>query len=170
MGAMPARRPRRIAFLLSQLGSEASAAFEQAVGRLGITASEAGLLRLVGRHPGISQKAASEQLGVGPSRVVAVLDRLESEKYVERRRSATDRRSHEVILTPKGEHLLAELRGVAESHEAAFTEALDEADLDRLAGYLEAIATARGLGRDVHRDTGPRRAAGAGADARGPVR
>ncbi len=153
MTYMNPHRPRRIAFLLAQLGSDAATAFEQALAPLGLTASEAGLLRLIGRNPGIGQKAASEQLGVGPSRVVAVLDRLERQGHVERRRSATDRRSHEVHLTPEGERLLAALRPVAEAHEAAFTQALDDVDLDRLAGYLEAIATARGVSRDIHRDT-----------------
>lgn len=150
---MSSRRPRRIAFLLAQLGSDASAAFKRALAPLGITASEAGLLRLIGRNPGIGQKAASEQLGVGPSRVVAVLDRLERQGNVERRRSTTDRRNHEVHLTAQGERLLAALRPIAESHEAAFTEGLDEGDIDRLADYLEAIAASRGLSRDVHRDT-----------------
>ena len=93
---------RRIAFLLAQLGADASAAFEQAIAPLGITASEAGLLRLIGRNPGLGQKAASEQLGMRPSRVVAVLDRLEDRGQIERRRSSTDRRSHELHLTPAG--------------------------------------------------------------------
>ncbi|MFT4136345.1 MarR family winged helix-turn-helix transcriptional regulator [Microbacterium sp.] len=146
-------RPRRIAFLLAQLGADASAAFEEALAPLGITASEAGLLRLIGRNPGISQKAASEQLGVGPSRVVAVLDRLERAGHVERRRSATDRRSHEVHLTADGERLLAALRPIAEAHEAAFTQGLDEGDLERLATSLAAIAASRGLSREIHRDT-----------------
>jgi len=153
MIGMNSRRPRRIAFLLAQLGSDASVAFEQALTPLGLTASEAGLLRLVGRNPGIGQKAASEQLGVGPSRVVAVLDRLERQGSVERRRSATDRRGHEVHLTPEGQRLLAALRPIAEAHEAGFTRGLGEADLDRLAAYLETIAASRGLSRDVHRDT-----------------
>jgi len=144
---------RRIAFLLAQLGSDASAAFERAVAQLGITASEAGLLRLVGRNPGIGQKAASEQLRVGPSRIVAVLDRLERNGSIERRRSATDRRSHEIRLTSAGEQLLAELRSIAEAHEAAFAEGLDGDEADQLAAHLEKIAAARGLSRDVHRDT-----------------
>ncbi len=150
---MNAGRPRRIAFLLAQLGADASAAFEEALAPLGLTASEAGLLRLVGRNPGISQKVASEQLGVGPSRVVAVLDRLERQGHVERRRSETDRRSHEVHLTPDGERLLTALRPIAEAHEAAFVQGLDEDDLDRLAASLARIAASRGLSRDIHRDT-----------------
>lgn len=146
-------RPRRIAFLLAQLGADASAAFEQALAPLGITPSEAGLLRLIARSAGIGQKAASEQLGVGPSRIVAVLDGLERQGLVERRRSASDRRNHELHLTPAGQKTLDVLRPIAQAHEAAFTQGLDDADLDRLASYLVELATARGLSRDIHRDT-----------------
>lgn len=38
---MSTRRPRRIAFLLSQLGADASAAFDDALASLGMMASEA---------------------------------------------------------------------------------------------------------------------------------
>lgn len=153
---MSSHRPRRIAFLLAQLGADASAAFEQALSPLEITPSEAGLLRLIGRSEGISQKKAAGHLGVGASRVVAVLDGLERRGYVQRRRSATDRRSHELHLTADGQEMLDALRPLARAHEKAFTAELDEADADRLAGYLETIAAARGLSPDVHRGTRPR--------------
>ncbi|AXE38384.1 putative HTH-type transcriptional regulator [Acidipropionibacterium virtanenii] len=144
----------RVAFLLAQLGADSSAAFEAAVAPLGITASDAGLLRLIGGNPGIGQKAASRQLGVVPSRIVTVLDRLERLGAVERRRSTTDRRSHQLFLTSRGEELLSELRPIAEAHEKQFTQGLDDADATSLAGYLEAVATARGLSLEVHRGTG----------------
>jgi DNA-binding MarR family transcriptional regulator len=147
---------RSITFLLSQIGADVSAAFDSAVSPLGITPSEAGLLRLIAWTPGISQKAVSERLGIGPSRVVAVLDRLQSEQYVERRRSTTDRRSHEIVLTAKGEELLAKLRTVAKAHEDAFTAVLGESERQQLAGYLETIARARGLSRELHAGTTPR--------------
>lgn len=144
---------RRIAFLLAQLGADATAAFEKAIAPLNVTASEAGMLRLVGRQPGITQKAAGEHLGVGPSRVVAVLDQLEQQSYVERRRSASDRRSHEIHLTTSGTRLLAKLRPIAERHERTFTEMLNGAELDQLGAHLETMAAARGLSLDVHRNT-----------------
>lgn len=151
---MTQSRHRRIAFLLAQLGTEASTAFEQALTPLGITPSEAGLLRLVGRRPGISQKEASEQLGVGPSRVVAVLDRLEVHQHIDRRRSTTDRRSHEIHLTPDGERLLASIGPVAKTHEASFTHGLSDSEADELADLLAKIAKKRGLSLEVHRNTG----------------
>lgn len=150
---MTEHRPRRIAFLLSQLGSDATAAFERAVAPLGITPAEAGLLRLIAREPGIGQRDASEHLGVGPSRIVAVLDRIERRGLVERRPGTRDRRRHALHLTAEGEEVLSVLRPIAQAHEDAFTASLGAGDLDRLARYLGVIADSRGLSRDVHRGT-----------------
>lgn len=144
---------RRIAFLLAQLGSDSAVAFERALAPLGITPAEAGLLRLIGRRPGIGQKDASGHLGVGPSRVVAVLDRLERHGLVERRPGENDRRRHALHLSAEGKECLAALRPIAQAHEEAFTAELGADDLDRLARYLGAIADSRGLSRDLHRGT-----------------
>ncbi|NJC58726.1 MarR family winged helix-turn-helix transcriptional regulator [Brevibacterium marinum] len=143
----------RIAFLLSQLGADAASGFEQALQSLHITPSDAGLLRLIGRTPGVSQRVLSQQIGVGPSRIVAVLDRLERRELIERRRSRSDRRSHEVSLTANGQEVLAEIRPLAEAHEQAYTDclSLDEADL--LRSLLGRIADSRGLSSEIHRGT-----------------
>ncbi|WP_353649114.1 MarR family transcriptional regulator [Nakamurella sp. A5-74] len=164
---MTAPQPhRRIAFLLSQLGSAAAAAFDSAVRELGISPSEAGLLRLVGRAPVVNQRSVSTQLGVGPSRVVAVLDRLESGGLVERRRSAGDRRNHEIALTDRGRELLGRLRAVAERHELAFVAPLTPDQIRQLGDTLATIAAARGLSADVHRETA---VASTGPDERATV-
>ena len=143
----------RIAFLLSQLGSDAANGFEQALRPLNVTASDAGLLRLIARTPGASQRALSQQIGVGPSRIVAVLDRLERYGLIERRRSRTDRRSHEVGLTPDGEEVLARIRPIAAAHERTYTDCLNSDEVELLNGLLERIAAARGLSSEVHRGT-----------------
>lgn len=157
---MSSQEPRhRIVFLLSQLGSDAAAAFDSAVRELGISPSEAGLLRLVGRTPGVNQRLAGEQLGVGPSRVVAVLDRLESGGLVERRRSAEDRRNHEIALTDRGCELLTHLRAVAERHEQAFVASLTPTQIRQLGHTLTTIAAARGLSPELHRGTSESRPA-----------
>ncbi|WP_407647364.1 MarR family winged helix-turn-helix transcriptional regulator [Brevibacterium atlanticum] len=143
----------RIAFLLSQLGSDAASGFERALQALDITASDAGLLRLIGRDPGVSQRALSAQVGVGPSRIVAVLDRLEGRGLIERRRSRADRRIHEVVLTEEGERVLGNIRPLAEAHESAFTECLDVEEVELLQNLLARIADFRGLSLDVHAGT-----------------
>lgn len=143
----------RIAFLLSQLGSDAASSFERELQALNVTASDAGLLRLIGRNPGVSQRALSRQIGVGPSRIVAVLDRLEGRGLIERRRSRTDRRIHEVVLTEEGEEVLDSIRPLADAHESAFTECLDIEEVELLQNLLARIANFRGLSIDVHAGT-----------------
>ena len=150
---MTSPRHHRVAFLLSQLGSDAASGFEQALRPLGTTPSEAGVLRLIGRNPGISQRAVSEQVGVGSSRIVAVLDRLESRELVERRRSRADRRSHELHLTERGQEILTQLRRVAGRHEREYTASLALDEVEQLQKMLARIAAARGLSVEIHRDS-----------------
>jgi hypothetical protein len=59
-------RPKRTAFLLSQLGALASARFAERTRELGLTPSDAGVLRLLGRSPGLSQRSLADRLGAVP--------------------------------------------------------------------------------------------------------
>ena len=96
------QRPRGIAYTLTQLGTLAAQRFSDRVAELGLTAPEAGVLRLLIAQPGLSQRELATRLGSAPSRVVVLVDSLESKGLVRRRRSATDRRNHELRLTDDG--------------------------------------------------------------------
>src|SRR6478752_7823905 len=111
-------RSTRTAFLLSQLGALASARFAERTRGLGLTPSEAGVLRLLGRNPGLSQRSLADRLGAVPSRVVPLIDSMEARGLVKRGRSSTDRRNYELRLTTEGTQLHRTLRGIAEQHEA----------------------------------------------------
>lgn len=61
------------------------------------------------------ERAQSElpaALGIDATGVVALLNDLESEGFIERRRSAEDRRKHNVLITAAGRHRLAEIEQV----------------------------------------------------------
>src|SRR5438128_2517872 len=119
MGATPDQRrpPPRITFLLSQLGAHVSERFAARCQELGLTPSQAAVLRLVGRTPGLSQRTLADRVGTVPSRIVALIDGLQQRGLVGRTRSGTDRRTYELRLTAEGGGLLATLRHVAEAHE-----------------------------------------------------
>jgi DNA-binding MarR family transcriptional regulator len=152
-GRMPApRRSARIGFLLSQLGSHASAVFAELVAPAGVTPSEAGVIRIIAREPGMSQSGLAQRLGIGQSRLVALLDRLEDAGLVVRVRRAGDRRVQEVGLTDAGRETAARLRRAAETQEAELTAGLDDADRERLAELLARLGRLRGLDPDIHRD------------------
>ncbi|GAB3270218.1 MarR family transcriptional regulator [Sinomonas notoginsengisoli] len=143
-------RPARIGFLLSQLGEHATELFADQTRGLGISPSEAGVIRIIGRSPGISQRELAGRLGSVQSRVVALIDRLEGAGFVTRTRSAADRRVQELQLTEPGAGLLRSLRRAAEAQEAAIVEGLTPDQTAELFGLLSRLSSLRGLDTEVH--------------------
>ncbi len=146
-------RSKRTAFLLSQLGALASARFAERTRELGLTPSDAGVLRLLGRTPGLSQRSLADRLGAVPSRVVPLIDSLEARGLVARVRSSTDRRNYELRLTAEGTTVLGKLRGIAERHEAEILSPLTSEESAQLGSLLARLASAHALDTDLHRDT-----------------
>ncbi|MFD2122972.1 MarR family winged helix-turn-helix transcriptional regulator [Streptomyces cirratus] len=100
---------------------------------------------MVAGQPGRSQRALAEDLGVVPSRVVALIDGLEGKDLVERRRSAEDRRNHELHLTAEGRRTLGAVSRAAAAHEDALLAALDPEQRTHLLGLLERVAAEQEL-------------------------
>ena len=146
-------RSKRTAFLLSQLGALASARFAERTRELGLTPSDAGVLRLLGRAPGLSQRSLADRLGAVPSRVVPLIDSLEARGLVARVRSSTDRRNYELRLTDEGTKVLGKLRGIAERQEAELLAPLTSEQSAQLGSLLAMLASAHALDTDLHRDT-----------------
>ncbi|GAA0961539.1 MarR family winged helix-turn-helix transcriptional regulator [Actinocorallia libanotica] len=146
----PGSRPRGIAFLLSQVGAHAAQRFAERVGELGVSPSDVGLLRLISAEPGRSQRSLAEDLGVVPSRVVALVDALERKGLVERRRSPRDRRNQELHLTAEGARVMAAMPSLAPAHEDEICAPLDREQRALLASLLEALAAHHALAPGVH--------------------
>lgn len=90
-----------LSFLVSQLGGYAALESGARLAPLGLEPHHAGILRIVGRNPGLSQQALSETLGVFASRLVLLLDTLEARVLIARREHPADRRSYRLHLTPR---------------------------------------------------------------------
>ncbi|QPZ38734.1 MarR family winged helix-turn-helix transcriptional regulator [Paramicrobacterium chengjingii] len=141
---------RRVAFLLSQVGGLAASKFAERVSDLGVTPSDVGLLRVIATTPGLSQRGLADALGVGPSRVVALVDGLEDRGLVERTRSETDRRNHELRLTDAGRSVMTAMRTVGAAHERDLLAALTDEERIFLGEILAKVAEANQLLPDVH--------------------
>ncbi|MFH9723430.1 MarR family winged helix-turn-helix transcriptional regulator [Streptomyces sp. NPDC017254] len=148
--AAAAAPPRFGAFLLAQLGAHAAGRFGERVGELGLAPPDVGLLRMIAMDPGRSQRSLAADLGVVPSRVVALIDALEKKGFVERRRSTEDRRHHELYLSDDGRRALGRVREVAALHEDDLFASLDAEDRARLTALLGRIAEQQGLTPGVH--------------------
>ncbi|MGO4586209.1 MarR family winged helix-turn-helix transcriptional regulator [Arthrobacter sp. 2RAF6] len=130
----------------------ASSRFADRTREIGLTPSDAGVIRLLGRTPGLSQRSLADRLGAVPSRVVSLIDSLQERGLVERVRSSTDRRNYELLLTDAGKRVLRELRGIAEQHEAELLAPLTDEQITQLGELLAQLATGHGLDPDIHRD------------------
>ena len=139
-----------VAFLLAQLGAHAAGRFAERIAALDLTPAQAGLLRLLARTPGRSQRELAGDLGMPPSRFVPFADRLEERGLIERRRNPDDRRLYALHLTPEGFGLLGALREVATAHEEQTCQALSPEEHEQLAALLRRVADQQGLTPGVH--------------------
>jgi DNA-binding MarR family transcriptional regulator len=138
------------AYLLSQLGAHAGAAFAERIAALDLTPPQTGLIRLVAAEPGLSQQAIATRLGMPASRLVALVDGLDERGLVERRRNPEDRRLYALHLTEAGRALLGRIAVVGKAHDEAITAALDADERATLQALLERIAKEQGLTPGVH--------------------
>ena len=134
-----------LAFLLSQVGAHSSSRFAEKLERLGLKPPHAGILRVIAQTDGLSQQALGEKLGVFPSRLVAVLDELESRKLVERRDSPADRRSYALYLTQTGHSILEEIEQITAEHQDSLCRPLNNVERAQLTEYLRRIAAEQQL-------------------------
>jgi DNA-binding MarR family transcriptional regulator len=139
-----------LAFLLSQVGAHSASKFAERLAPLEFTPAEVGILRVIERSEGVSQQALGQKLGVFASRLVAVLDGLESRKLVERRDSPADRRSYALHLTEAGVEALSRIGRASREHQEAMCAALNAEEQAQLAGLLRRIAEEQGLTPGVH--------------------
>ena len=95
------------------------------------------LLQLVGPQ---SQTDLAEALRVDRTNLVGLLNDLEREHLIERRRSPQDRRRHTVSLTPTGTRRIAELEHALAGAEQRVLAALDSDQQATLHALLEQIA------------------------------
>jgi len=135
---------------------------------VGLTPAHIGLLRVIAATPGQSQQAVAERVGVHPSRIVALIDDLEREGFVERRRNREDRRLYALHPAPGGK--IAEIGRIAAAHEHDIGAALSAEERVQLRELLVRIARQQGLTPGVH--PGYRRLRGRGGSRErrdGPV-
>lgn len=138
------------AFLLAQIGAHAATQFGERLKSLRLTRPHAGILRLIGLNPGLSQQQLARRLAILPSQLVALLDELEGRGFIERRQDATDRRTYALHSTAAGRNVLEQIGRIAREHDDAICAALDSHEQQQLNALLGRIAEQQGLTPGVH--------------------
>lgn len=137
-------------FLLAQVGAHAASKFAGRLAKLNLAPSDAGILRILGSTPAITQQALADTLGMVPSRLVSLIDNLESRELIERRDNPGDRRSYALHVTEKGRSTLETIGRIAREHQQVLLAALSEEEQWQLASLLQRIADEQGLIPGVH--------------------
>ena len=76
------------------------------------------VLLLIEANPGRSQAAIGQALDIERARLARLLHVLEDRRWIERRASAGDGRSHSLFLTREGEKALVRIKALTARHEA----------------------------------------------------
>lgn len=102
----------------------------------GLTQSQAELLRLVGRRPGISVREAAEELGLVPNTASTLVSKLAADGLVIRDADADDRRIGRLRLTEPAQRIADRTRAARRATLAGVLDELDAAQIDRLESGL----------------------------------
>lgn len=114
--------------------------FSAAMADLGITQKQTATLWLIDANPGVSQVAVASSLNMDRATMMAIVDRLQDDGFVIRKRSTVDRRRQELFLTPGGQKALQKAKATIAKHERRFTARLTAQELDVLSRALGKIA------------------------------
>jgi DNA-binding MarR family transcriptional regulator len=106
----------------------------------GLTQSQAELLRLVGRQPGISVRAAATELGLVPNTASTLVSKLAADGLLIRDVDTDDRRVGRLRLTEPAQLIADESRAARRAALSAVLDELDASQIDRLAQGLEVLA------------------------------
>ena len=141
-----------ISFLLSQAGAHSSRLWTERLRSIGLDSREVMLFWNVAMAEGRSQRQLAEALAIPSSRVVALVDSLEEQGWLERRTNPRDRRARALYLTGRGRKMLQRILAVAADQETHLSKGLSSQERRALVGLLSKLAKAQRLTPRVHPD------------------
>jgi len=102
----------------------------------GLNIRDLGLLRVIASEGPLSQQALSARHKTDRSTVVDVIDGLEKRELVMRSTNPRDRRSHLLVVTPRGKKLLNAANKLTQKEKKSFLQALTEEEWQLLRSLL----------------------------------
>jgi DNA-binding MarR family transcriptional regulator len=127
-------------FLLKRLGFAAKERTMKAYEGTGLHPYHHAILLVLEEGSAETQGSIADALGYDRGQLVGLLDELEEQGLVERRRDPSDRRRHLVRLTPDGRRALGRLRTLGSRLENDLLVPLDEHEREQLHTLLLRLA------------------------------
>ena len=133
---MNAVQDRRLVFLLNVAQRRLQRWVAARTDKDGVTATQAGLLFILGQHDGALMGEAGAALDLGPPGISGLVDRMTAAGLIQRRADPDDGRAWRLWLTPVGRAALAASKaGLAEIN-AHLAEGFTDAEIDVVARWL----------------------------------
>jgi DNA-binding MarR family transcriptional regulator len=127
-------------FLLKRLGFAAKERAMKAYEQTGLHPYHHAVLLVLGEESRETQGSIADALGYDRGQLVGLLDELEEQGLVERRRDPNDRRRHLVQLTPQGKRMLRRLAALARQIDDEFLAPLTDRERTDLHALLLRLA------------------------------
>jgi DNA-binding MarR family transcriptional regulator len=105
----------------------------------GLTESQAELLRLVGRQPGISVSEAAAELGLAANTASTLVSKLSAGALLNREADPTDRRVGRLRLTESAQRIADASRTARRATLTEVLDTLDDTEIDQLTAGLEVL-------------------------------
>jgi DNA-binding MarR family transcriptional regulator len=145
---MSPRREHRLVFLLNVAHRRLQRWMAARKQNTGVTATQSGLLFILGKRDGALMGEAGAALDLGPPGISGLVDRMTAANLIERRADPDDGRAWRLWLTPAGRAAMAQSKaGLAEVN-ARLTEGFTDAEIDVVARWLTTMQSRFPRGED----------------------
>lgn len=144
-----------LAFLLAQASHRISAEFHRQVAAIGLTVTEWRVLSSLSDGEGETVGRLAFLTMTKQPTLSKLLQRLERDGLVQRKREEDDRRQTRVVLTPRGQELASELCARALAHQKEVLAPLNSSQSEALLDALQVLLrTDPGLSIELQADSG----------------
>ena len=130
---------KSVGFLLNRAARSMKRGLEARLAEYGITATQYVVLALLDRKDGLSQTQLGDRLSFDNPTVTGVIDRMERDGLVERRRTSGDRRIINIFLSGKARTILSDINAIAEEVNTLALEPYSNKEKAALNNMLTAI-------------------------------
>lgn len=113
--------------------------FMEEMAPLGLTQKQGAVLILIGANPGTSQVTLAKFLGTDRATMMAMVNRLQAGKLIERRASESDRRRWALFPTRAGKAVLEDMKRRIAGHENKFASRFTDQELAQFMEFLSRV-------------------------------
>lgn len=126
-----------VAFITNNAAKKLAECFNERLSKLGITRVQWIALYFMGKYENISQSELGEKMDIKASSVARLIDRMERDGYVIRKRDPKDRRMTNLILTEDGKRLQLKLLPEGEKMRKLVSRDLTEEEIETFKKVLK---------------------------------